>query len=103
MGDDEPKSAVELAMERLRKKDEDEGVSEPKVTEEQRTAIAELRRTYQAKVAEAEILHNSKLASTMDYEARQALEEDYRRDRERLASERDRKIERARSGNLRGL
>jgi hypothetical protein len=99
VGEDEPKSAVELAMERLRKKDEKEGVSERRVSEEQRSAIAELHRTYEAKLAEIEILHKSKLAGTMEYEARQALEDDYRRDRERLTGERDRKIEAIRSAD----
>jgi len=41
--DDAPKSAYELAMERLRKKDRDEGVPEHAPTAAQRKAIAEAR------------------------------------------------------------
>jgi hypothetical protein len=97
MSDDAPKSALELAMERLRKKDREEGVEERAVTEEQRAEIAQIRKVYEAKLAEREILHRSKLAATFEPEAREALEEEYRRDRERLNSERDRKIEEIRS------
>ena len=94
MPDDEaPKSAFELAMERLKKKDQEAGVEERPVTDAQRTAIAEVRRFYEAKLAERQILHKSSVRKTLDPAAREALEEEYRRDRERLASERDRKIE----------
>lgn len=98
MSDDEaPKSALELAMARLRQKDKDAGVLEKPVTPEQRAKIAEIRQFYGAKLAEREILHKSALRQTGgEPEAVQALEEEYRRDRERLASERDRKIEEAR-------
>lgn len=91
--DDAPKSAFELAMERLKKKDQEAGVEERPLTDEQRTAIAEVRRFYEAKLAERQILHQSELRKTLDPEAREALEQDYRRDRERLASDRERKIE----------
>ena len=96
MADEPPKSAYELAMERLRKKDQEEGVAERRLTDEQRAAIADVQKVYQARLAEREILHRSKLAQTADPEARQALEDDYRRDRERIVSERDRKLEEAR-------
>ena len=54
MGDDAPKTAYELAMERLRKKDQDEGVTVVPLTEAQRAQIAEIRNFYEAKIAEAE-------------------------------------------------
>jgi hypothetical protein len=92
-----PKSAYELAMERLRQKDKEAGVEERPVSEEQRTAIAEIRRTYEAKLAEREILHQSSLGKARDPEAVAALEDEYRRDRERIGAERDRKIEQARA------
>ncbi len=94
--DEAPKSALEIAMARLRKQDKDAGVEERPVSAEQRTAIAELRKLYEAKLAEREILHQSALRKARDPEAFAALEEEYRRDRERIASERDRKIEEAR-------
>jgi hypothetical protein len=94
MPDDAPKSAYELAMERLRKKDRDEGVEEERApTPAQREAIAEARRVAEARLAEREILHASKLPGVLEPEAREALELEYRRDRERIISDRDRKIE----------
>lgn len=97
-GDDAPKSAYELAMERLRKKDKEAGLVERPVTEKQKTQIAEIRRVYEAKLAEREILHQSSLGKAEDPEAYEKLEEDYRRDRERIASERESKIEKVRGG-----
>jgi hypothetical protein len=91
-----PKSAYELAMERLRKKDADDGVEQKELTDTQRAAIAETRNFYEAKLAEREVLHQSSVRRTQDPEALAALERDYRRDRERLTSERDAKIERLR-------
>jgi hypothetical protein len=93
---DGPKSAYELAMERLRKKDRDEGVKERAPTAAQRDAIAEARRVAEARLAEREILHSSKMRGVLDPEAREVLEQEYRRDREHIVSDRDRKIEDAR-------
>ena len=97
MTDEAPKSALELAMERLKKKDAEQGVSDRPLTEEQKNEIAEVRKTYGAKLAQEEILFKSKLAGVFEYEARQTLQDNYRRDVERLTHERDRKIENIRS------
>jgi len=91
--DDGPKSAYELAMERLKKKDADQGVSERTLTDEQKQAIAEIRKTYGARLAQEEILFKSNTAALIDPETRRTLEDNYRRDVERLTHERDRKIE----------
>ena len=96
--DDAPKSAYELAMERLRKKDAESGAGSRPVTDEQRAAIAEVRNFYEAKAAEVEVLHQSTMRRTTDPDARAGFEVQYRRDRERLNSERDAKIERIRRG-----
>jgi hypothetical protein len=93
-----PKSAYELAMERLRQKDREAGVEERTVTDEQRAAIADIRKVYEAKLAEREILHHAALRKARDPEAVERAEEEYRRDRERIGEERDRKIEAARKG-----
>jgi hypothetical protein len=90
------KSAYELAMERLQKKDAEQGVEQTPLTDEQKAAIAEIRRVYQAKLAELEILHQGKLRSTGDPAEREILDAEYRRDCERLSAERDRKVENAR-------
>jgi len=91
-----PKSAFELAMERLRKSDEEAGVERRTVTDAQKAAIAEIRNFYEAKLAEVELLHQARLRATLDHAERAAREEEYRRDRERLSTERDAKIEKAR-------
>jgi hypothetical protein len=96
--DDAPKSAYEIVLERLRKKDREEGVEDHPLGDEQRTKIADIRRSYEARFAEREILHQSSLRKTDDPGEREILEEQYRRDRERLGSERDRKIEKIRDG-----
>ena len=57
--DSAPKSAVELAMERLRKKDAEAGVSTQPITDEQRAAIAEVRSLSDSKIAEQDILQQS--------------------------------------------
>ena len=96
--DDEPKTAYELILERLKQKDKAEGVSERPLSDAQKAKIAELRKVYEAKLAEREILHQSDRRKATDPEALEHLEEEYRRDRERLAAERDRKIDEARAG-----
>ena len=97
MSDDEPKTAYELILERLEKKDRDEGVREQPLTDDQRARIAEVRKVYEAKLAEREIFFNQSRRKADDPEALAALEEEYRRDRERLQSERDRKVEQIRN------
>lgn len=96
MSDEAPKSAVELAMERLRKKDADAGVVERPVTAEQKAAIAEIRSVYSAKLAQEDIIHKSKLATVWEPDERQKLEDGHRRAMQRIQEERDHKIEKAR-------
>jgi hypothetical protein len=94
--DTAPKSAYELAMERLRKKDAEAGVEPATLTDAQKAAIAEIRNFYEAKLAEVELLHQGRMRSTFDPTELAAREAEYRRDRERLSTERDAKIEKAR-------
>ncbi|HZT76387.1 MAG TPA: hypothetical protein VFA27_07005 [Vicinamibacterales bacterium] len=90
------KSALELAMDRLRQQDADAGVTSRPLTDQQKTAIAEVRNFYEAKLAEIDVLHASTLRATFDPGEREGLEQQYRRERERLASERDAKIDKLR-------
>jgi hypothetical protein len=94
--DDAPKSALELAMARLKKQDAEQGVSERFLTDDQKQEIAEVRKTYGAKLAQEEILFKSKTRVYIEPETRREIEEHYRRDVERLNHERDRKIEKIR-------
>jgi hypothetical protein len=95
---DPPKSAIDLVMERLRKKDLEAGVTEKVLTDEQRTAIAEARSVYEARVAERKILHHSAATATFDPTERQTLDDALRRDLERFESDRDSKIRKIRDG-----
>jgi hypothetical protein len=98
MGNDTgPKSAYELAMERLRKKDADAGIERPIVTAAQKAAVAEIRNLYEAKLAELDVSYQGQLRSLFDPDKRAALEQEYRRERERLTSERDERVQAARS------
>jgi len=92
------KSAYELAMERFKKQDKEAGVERKPLTDQQKAAIAEIRNFYEAKLAEADLLHQDKMLTTLDPAERAARDEEYRRDRERLSSERDAKIAKARAG-----
>lgn len=79
-------------MERLRKKDADDGVSELFFSEEQKAEIAEIKRIYSAKLAELEILHKSQLATTFEPEERMKAEEGHRREVQRVHDEQERKL-----------
>jgi hypothetical protein len=92
MASDGPKSAYELAMERLRQKDIEAGVEERPLTAKQKAVIAEARQVYQARMAEREILHRDALGKAQSREEVDKLESELARDRDRLASDRDRKI-----------
>ena len=98
MTDNTPKSALELAMERLRQKDKDASVEDRPLSEDQKAAIAEARQFHTAKIAELDILHQAALAGAASHEEVQRLNDNLRRDKERLAGERDRKIAAIREG-----
>jgi|SRR5688572_4139081 hypothetical protein len=99
MADTGPKSAYELTMERLRKKDADEGVTILPLSDEQRTQIAEVRSFYEAKIAEQKVLHQSAMRRTLDPAEIEKLEQQYRRELEHLTSARDAKVEKIRRGD----
>jgi hypothetical protein len=92
---DGPKSSFELAMERLRKKDAEEGVTAKPLTDAQKTAIVEMKSLYDSKIAEQDILQQSamKNLAAADPAEVEEISRRFRRERERLASERDGKLE----------
>ena len=83
-------------MERFKKSDADAGIEARPLTDSQKAAIGEARNFCEAKLAEQQVLHLSRLRQVADPEARAKMEEAYRRDRERFTSERDAKIEKIR-------
>jgi tRNA splicing endonuclease len=84
--DQEPKTAVELAMERLAAKDRAEGVDAPKsLSEKQKKRITELRQEARAKVAEVDIFRDENIAAAAgDPEKLAEIESNYQIDRERI-------------------
>lgn len=99
-GETAPKSALEIAMERLRKLDKEQGGgTQPALTDAQKAAIAEARNLAEARSAEREVMYRSQLAQAADHAAREKVEEEYRRDRARITSDRDSRIERIRAGS----
>ncbi len=100
---DAPKSAYELALEKLKQRDRERGEAAPALlTDDQKKRIAEIRRVCDARLAEREILHASDraraLADPEGQEKLAKLEEEYSRDRRRFEQERDRQIEGVRAG-----
>ncbi len=87
-------------MERLRKKDAEEGVATRPMTDQQKAAIAEVRSLYDSKIAEQDILQQSAVSRLLgaDPEELEEVARQFRRERERLASERDVKVDGLRRG-----
>lgn len=96
MTDGSPRSAYKIAMERLRQKDVRDGVDHQPRTDEQKAAIADIRSLYDAKIAQAEVMHRSAVVGILDEDARIRVDEEYQRDRARLQAERDARIEKVR-------
>jgi hypothetical protein len=94
---DAPKSSYELAMEKLRKKDAKEGISDHPLTDAQREAIAEARRVHEARVAERKIMHHSTVSSIFDPAERAERDAELRRDLDRFEREVEEKLARIRA------
>lgn len=92
VAEDAPKTSFELAMERLRQKEGSAAPEERPLTDAQKAAIAEARNMYTARVAEREILHRDALRRAASREEAEQLGLELRRDLDRLATDRDRKI-----------
>ena len=99
MNDDAPKSALELAMARLRQKDTEAGATDTPLTEAQKAAITETRQMYAARRAQTEIMHQSSVAGAFDVESLGRLHEEFRRDTDRMARELEEKIAAIRRGS----
>ena len=93
-----PKSAYELAMERLRQKDADAGDVRESVTDAQKAEIAEVRSRAEARIAELKILHQSKMMGILDPDAHALVDAEFRRDLQRVEEDREAKIAKIRGG-----
>jgi hypothetical protein len=93
---EKPRSALEIAMDRLKRRDADTGVVDQPLSDEQKAAIAEARSVHGAKMAEHEILQRSKMAGVYDPADRERIEAEYRDEMRRLHDDLERKIGRIR-------
>ena len=87
MGNDDapPKSAYELAMERLEAQDRAEGIEHRPLDDEQKRRIADARGRAKAKLAELEILRGKSIAEALgDPEKLAEIDENYETDRRRI-------------------
>jgi hypothetical protein len=96
--DDAPKTALEIAMARLRQKDAERGEQAAPLTEDQKARIAEVRQASQAKLAQEDILYQASLAKTWEPESRAKLEAEHRADVQRINDDAERKVEKIRRG-----
>ena len=99
---DVPKSALDIVMERLRRKDAESGTEQQTLTDGQRAAIAEVRSVYEAQVAERRIMHQSAVAGLFEPDQLAERDIELRRDLDRFEREREEKVKRIReSGSTR--
>ena len=90
------KTAYEIALERLGESGI-EAPDESALSDETRTAMAEVRRKAEAALAELEILHRDTIRKAEDPGALQEAEEQYRRERLRIEERRDSDIAKLRA------
>lgn len=95
---EKPKSAFELAMERLNAEDREAGTKEVSLSPAQKEAIAEARRVASSRLAEREILFRDSMKRTPDPELRAKAEGEYQIDRQRINDDCERAIEEIRRG-----
>jgi hypothetical protein len=99
---DVPKSALDIVMERLRRKDAESGTEQQTLTDAQRAAIAEVRSVYEAQVAERRIMHQSAVAGLFEPDQLAERDAEMRRDLDRFERERDEKVKRIRDSGAKG-
>jgi len=94
MSEDEPKSAFELAMEKLRARGD---YTETPLTETQKKEIADIRSQYRARIAELEIHEEAKMKQATSLEELEALKEALGKEKERLNQEMEDKVQKVRN------
>jgi hypothetical protein len=90
-----PKSAYELALERL----ERDGIDRPRtesLSDETKAQMAEARQRAKARVAELEIMHRDRLKEITDPGEREQAEKNFRSERTRIESGCEREVGRLR-------
>jgi hypothetical protein len=93
-----PKTAFDLAMERLKAEDREAGTKEVPLSPKQKKAIAETRRIASSRLAESEILFKDAMKKTADPAEREKAEGKYQIDRQRINDDCERAVEEIRRG-----
>ena len=81
MSEDEPRSAVEIALEKLRARGD---FSQKPLTDEQKAQIAEIRTRYKARIAELEINQQDKMNKASSHEELESFKEELVKEKTRL-------------------
>jgi hypothetical protein len=93
VSEDEPKSAIEIAMEKLRARG---GFDEQPLSDEQKAEIADIRSLYKSKIAELEIKQQDKISKAASYEEIQSLQEELAQEKSRLSEKMESEVKKVR-------
>ncbi len=93
MSDEEPKTAIEIAMEKLRASGDFPIKS---LTDDQKADIAEIRSRLRAKIAEFEIKQQDKMNKAASHEETQALQKELLHEKKRLEEKMEEEVEQVR-------
>lgn len=96
---DAPKTAYEIAMEKLKKMDGPSATPETPLTDAQRQAIAQARQEHEIQVAERKIKYQTAISGEFNPSALTEYAAHLRRDLERFEHELEQRIARIRSGD----
>jgi len=92
----EPKSAIEIAMEKLRARGD---FPDNPLSDKQKAAIADIRNQYRAKIAEWEIKQQDKIAKATSFEELEGFREELSRERTRLNEKMEEEVLKIRGRN----
>jgi len=93
VSEDEPKSAIEIAMEKLRARGD---FSENPLTDEQKAEIAEIRNRCKASIAELEIKRQDEMKKASSYEELENLRGELIAEKNRLAEKMEEEVRKVR-------
>ncbi len=93
MSEGEPKSAVELAMEKLRARGD---FPDNPLSDEQKAEIAEIRSQCRAKIAEWEIKQQDKIRQATSFEELEGFKEELAREKTRLNEKMEAEVQKVR-------
>jgi hypothetical protein len=93
VSEDEPKSAIEIAMEKLRARGD---FDEQPLSDEQKAEIADIRSLYKSKIAEFEIKQQDKISKAASYEEIQSLQEELAQEKTRLNDKMETEVKKVR-------